>query len=199
MITVDVRFMRGVATWQPITKLNKNVAALECVSLVVADNKLSAFVTDRFRVVYSVTEYSGDDETITMPMSLVVQFVSGVKQLKSDNNPVTIENLDGTVTISGGGVTVSGVAFTGHYPNVMSLVQGFEPAIETNNTVWFDMARMGDVVKFHDPSLSLTENKNNVVWRFRQRNNPNDKGFAPWLLDKGSPDSFGVLIQPNSK
>lgn len=200
MITVDLRFMRGVASWQPVTKKAKGVPALEKISFEVADGKLTACVTDRYRIVYSVSNNAGDNETMVIPMAVIVQYVASVKHIKDDGVAVTVEVTDGTVVISGGGSTVSGSnPISGNYPNIMKLVAGFQADEKTDNNVWFNMAMLADVVKFNDPLLSATDNKNGEAWRFRQRVALDTSSVVPYLLDRGSPETFGVLFQPNRK
>ena len=194
-ITVDMKWVRAVATWQPVTKLTGGAApVLEGVNVLVNGNEIVTTVTDRYRIVYSVTPNAGDttvtDVNVIVPMSMIVSFAAGNKTVVNDM-PVTIDVTDEVTTISANGAVVSGYGIRGQYPRVWQLAQEWQPN-DTGDTITFNMNLLADVVKFANPREGVVSaaRRDNMWDCVRGGTNG-----GTWRFDKGNPDTFGVIVQ----
>lgn len=195
MFTVDMKWIRAVATWQPITKnTGGNSPILEGVNVAVNGTEIVTTVTDRYRIVYAVTENTGDvsvsNVNVIVPMSMIVSFAAGNKNVV-DDMPVVIEVTDDDTTISSNGSMMSGATIRGQYPRVWQLVQEWQPN-DTGDTITFNMKLLADVVKFANPREGVpTAARRNNLWD-SVRGGTSGK---TWRFDTGNPDVFGVVIQ----
>lgn len=188
-LEISLYRLRGIATWQPVTKLaGDRVPALESVQFYIEDGKVSACVTDRFRIVYHRFETDSTEHgAILVPMSLIVQFLTAVKSEKNDIAQVTIEHDGERVSLKLRDTEVGTSVHHSSYPAVMSLVDAFTVAEDGDSTMRWNMKLMADIVKFADPSNPMnkdtgwTMEKNGVATSYR--------------FHKGFPGSFGVLFQ----
>lgn len=194
-ITVDMKWIRAVATWQPVVKnVGGNAPVLEGVNVMVNGGEIVTTVTDRYRIVYAVTENMGDtsvtDVNVVVPMSLIVSFATGNKNMVNDM-PVTIDVNDETTTISAIGAIISGNTIRGQYPRVWQLVQEWQPN-DTGDTITLNMKLLADVVKFANPREGVpTAARRNNLWDCVR----GGMSGKTWRFDTGNPDVFGVVIQ----
>ena len=193
-ITVDMKWVRAVGTWQPVTKNVDGAPVLEGVNVLVNGGDIVATVTDRYRIVYSVVPNAGDttvtDVNVIVPMSMLVSFAAANKNVE-DRYPVTIEVSDDMTTVTCGGAVMSGQTIRGLYPKVYSLAQEWQPSDE-GGMVLFNMKLVADVLKFANPLEGvLTAARRNDTWD-SVRGGTNG---TVWRFDKGTPEKFGVLIQ----
>jgi hypothetical protein len=194
-ITVDMKWVRAVGTWQPITKnTGGNYPVLEGVNVMVNGSDIVATVTDRYRIVYSVVPNAGDttvtDVNVIVPMTMLVSFAAANKNVE-DRYPVTIEVSDDMTTISAAGAVLSGQTIRGQYPKVYSLAQEWQPS-DDGGVAMFNMKLVADVVKFANPIEGvLTAARRDDTWN-SVRGGTNG---TVWRFDKGTPETFGVLIQ----
>jgi len=195
VLTVDMKWIRAVATWQPIAKLTGNSApVLECVNIMIDGAELVASVTDRYRIVYSVVPNAGDTSVtgvnVIVPMSMIVSFAAANKSIVNDM-PVTIEVTDNVTRISCYGAVMSGDTVRGTFPKVYSLVQEWQPT-DDGGVATFNMNLLADVVKFANPREGvMTAARRDNMWDGVRGGNSG----GTWRFDKGSPETFGVLVQ----
>jgi hypothetical protein len=194
VITVDMKWIRAVATWQPVTKNVDNTFVLEGVNVMVEGDSVIATVTDRYRIVYSVSPNAGDTTVtgvnVIVPMSMIVSFATANKNI--DNGmPVTIEVVENVTRISCFGAVISGDTVRGQYPRTYSLVQEWQPTDEGGG-VMFNMKLLADVVKFANPIEGVvTAARRDDKWNATR----GGSSGGTWRFDKGNPDVFGVIVQ----
>ena len=193
-ITVDMKWIRGVATWQPIAKNVDGAPVLHGVNVLIEGAELVASVTDRYRIVYSVTPNAGDTTVtgvnVIVPMSMIVSFAAANKRVE-DGYPITIVVEDDMTTISGAGSVLSGGTIRGTFPKVYSLVQEWQPT-DDGGVATFNMNLLADVVKFANPREGVvTAARRDNMWDGLR----GGSSGGTWRFDKGSPETFGVLVQ----
>jgi hypothetical protein len=194
-ITVDMKWIRAVGTWQPITKnTGGNSPVLEGVNIMIDGDTIIATVTDRYRIIYSVVPNAGDmtvtDVNVVVPMSMLVSFAAANKNI-DDGYPVTIDVNDYMTTFTCGEIVMSGQTIRGQYPKVYALAQEWQPSVD-GGVAMFNMKLVADVVKFANPIEGvLTAARRNDTWD-SVRGGANG---TVWRFDKGTPETFGVLIQ----
>lgn len=194
-VETNVDFVRGVASWKPITdKGGKSLPALGMVSFTIKDGKLQVAVTDKYRLVYAVTNHGFSGGVVSgsylVPMSLFVSFVNATKHL---NGGLAVEfHFDnGNVTLNSGGITMSEELYRGNYPNVSGLFDSWQPATDGGELL-FDMGLVSDVVKLANPfERFVTVGKRNNSWRMLRGSVSTAVRF-----DRGNAEVFGVLVQP---
>lgn len=194
-VETNVDFVRGVASWKPITdKGGKLLPALGMVSFTFCDGEMRVAVTDKYRLVYAVTNHGFSAGIVSasyvVPMSLFVSFVNATKHLNG-GLAVGFEFDSENVTMSCGGVTMSEQLYRGSYPNLSTVFEGWQPATDSGELL-FDMGLVSDVVKLGNPfERFVTIGKRNNSWRMVR----GDVSTAV-RFDRGNADSFGVLVQP---
>lgn len=191
-IETNVDFVRGVASWKPITdKGGKSLPALGMVGFGVAEDKVTVTVTDKYRMVYAVIDGDFADsvgEVFAVPMSLFTRFVLGCKNVGGGVS-VTIDFTD-EVSLTGGGLSISEGLYGGSFPRVTEVINGWLPA--DTGEVMFDMGLVADVVKISNPFERFdTVGKRNNSWRMVSGDVSKAVRF-----DRGVPEKFGVLVQP---
>ena len=195
LIETNVDFVRGVASWKPITdKGGKSMPALGMVSFAVAEDKVTVAVTDKYRMVYAVIDGDFSDsvgEVFAVPMSLFTRFVLGCKNV-GNGLPVKIEIMGSSVmSIEGAGLAISEELFGGSYPTVSKVIDSWV-AGDNDGEVLFDMVLVADVVKLGNPFERFdTVGKRNNSWRMVSGGVSKAVRF-----DRGVPEKFGVLVQP---
>lgn len=190
----NIDFVRGIASWKPITdKGGKSLPALGMVSFTIKDGKLQVAVTDKYRLVYAVTNHGFSAGVVSgsylVPMSLFVSFVNATKHL---NGGLAVEfHFDnGNVTLNSGGITMSEELYRGNYPNVSALFDSWQPATDGGELL-FDMGLVSDVVKLANPfERFVTVGKRNNSWRMVRGSVSTAVRF-----DRGNAEVFGVLVQ----
>jgi hypothetical protein len=189
-----MKWIRGVATWQPIAKNVDGAPVLHGVNVLIEGAELVASVTDRYRIVYSVTPNAGDTTVtgvnVIVPMSMIVSFAAANKRVE-DGYPITIVVEDDMTTISGAGSVLSGGTIRGTFPKVYSLVQEWQPT-DDGGVATFNMNLLADVVKFANPREGVvTAARRDNMWDGLR----GGSSGGTWRFDKGSPETFGVLVQ----
>lgn len=194
-VETNVDFVRGVASWKPITdKGGKSLPALGMVSFTFRDGEMRVAVTDKYRLVYAVTNHGFSAGIVSasyvVPMSLFVSFVNATK---SANGGQSVEFVFGgvSVAVTGCGVSMTEELYRGAYPNLSTVFEGWQPATDSGE-VCFDMGLVSDVVKIGNPfERFVTVGKRNNSWRMVRGDVTTAVRF-----DRGNADSFGVLVQP---
>jgi hypothetical protein len=192
LIETNVDFVRGVASWKPITdKGGKSMPALGMVGFIVEADKVTVTVTDKYRMVYAVLDGDFSEsagEVFAVPMSLFTRFVLGCKNV-GNGLPVTIDFTD-SVSVTGAGLSISEVLFGGSFPRVTEVIGSWVAG--SSDEVLFDMALVADVVKLGNPfERHETVGKRNNSWRMLSGDVSKAVRF-----DRGVPEKFGVLVQP---
>jgi len=194
-IETNVDFVRGIASWKPITdKGGKSTLPLGMVAFIVENDKVTVTVTDKYRLVYAVIDGDYSDsagKTFAVPMSLFTRFVLGCKNV-GNGLPVRLEIMGSSVmSIEGAGLAISEELFGGSYPTVTKVIR--EWVVGDSSELLFDMALVSDVVKLGNPFERFdTVGKRNNSWRMVSGGMSKAVRF-----DRGVPEKFGVLVQPN--
>jgi hypothetical protein len=191
-IETNVDFVRGVASWKPITdKGGKGLPALGMVAFIVENDKVTVTVTDKYRMVYAVIDGDFADsagEVFAVPMSLFVRFVAGCKNMAGGLS-VTIDFTD-EVVVTGAGLSMSEPLFGGAFPRVTEVIGAWVEGVGAE--LMFDMALVSDVVKLGNPFERFdTVGKRNNSWRM-----VSGEVSKAVRFDRGNADKFGVLVQP---
>lgn len=194
LIETNVDFVRGVASWKPITdKGGKSLPALSMVGFIVETDKVTVTVTDKYRMVYAVIVgdfADSDGEVFAVPMSLFTRFVAGSKNVAGG---VSVDFVFGgvSVAVTGGGLSMSEELYRGAFPAVTKVIQEWVEAADSGD-VCFDMGLVADVVKISNPfERFYTVGKRNNSWRMVSGDVSKAVRF-----DRGVPEKFGVLVQP---
>lgn len=194
-VETNVDFVRGIASWKPITdKGGKVMPALGMVSFTIRDGELRVAVTDKYRLVYAVTNHGFSGGVVSgsyvVPMSLFVSFVNATKHLNG-GLAVGFSFDEDKVTVTSGGVSLSEGLYRGSYPDVFAVFDKWQPATDSGE-VLFDMGLVSDVVKLGNPfERFVTVGKRNNSWRMVRGSVSSAVRF-----DRGNADVFGVLVQP---
>jgi hypothetical protein len=170
----------------------------------VADNKLTAVVTDRYRIVMRTdviggefvnsVDYLGDG--IQVPIASIIQYVTATKAEKYARGlSVDIDaDVDAReVVISGVGTTVRSVYYNGSFPKVVGLVDVWEVNPNPVNPVGFDVVRVGDFAKLISPS---TGKKYSTSWKFEQGKGSMPDKSGSYRLTNAEDENVIALIQP---
>lgn len=194
-VETNIDFVRGVASWKPITdKGGKSLPALGMVSFTINDGKLKVAVTDKYRLVYAVTNNGFSAGVVSgsylAPMSLFVSFVNATKHLNG-GLAVEFHFENDNVTMNSGGITMSEELYRGAYPDVSAVFEKWQPASD-GGELFFDMGLVSDVLKIANPfERFVTVGKRNNSWRMVRGSVSTAVRF-----DRGNAEVFGVLIQP---
>lgn len=198
-IETNVDFVRGVASWKPVTdKGGKYLPALGAVSFTVEEDKVTVAVTDRYRIVYAVIVGDFSDsvgETLVVPMEVFTRFTNGAKGLNGGLS-VSIGIKDNEVTIRSDSFTVVEGVVSVAYPKIVSLVNDWEQG-DTTGELFVDMVLLGEVVKLTNPfERQVTVGKRNNAWRVLRGKSVTVGREGALRLDRGVPERFGVIVQP---
>lgn len=199
---VDNAWVRGVASWQPVTKLGgKDLSTFSCIAIWVTDNTVTAMVTDKFRMVFSRVEVSvyapnEDGTPYLIPMDVFARFVTANKGAP-DRRVVMVQVTDGTITVSDevSGVSVSDKQPGNTYPKILDWVDNWQPAKQIENNAYWNMVLLADVYKFADPADGVpTAAKRDVAWNVT--GGDSEVHSSAFRFDKGSPETFAVWVMP---
>ena len=202
-MNVSLSYLRSIASWKPFTT-NDATPTLMNVWFSVADNKLTAVVTDRYRIVMRTdviggefvnsVDYLGDG--IQVPIASIIQYVTATKAEKYARGlSVDIDaDVDAReVVISGVGTTVRSVYYNGSFPKVVGLVDVWEVNPNPVNPVGFDVVRVGDFAKLISPS---TGKKYSTSWKFEQGKGSMPDKSGSYRLTNAEDENVIALIQP---
>jgi hypothetical protein len=198
---VTVGWVRGVSSWQPITRLSKGgLPALENVALWVGDGQIVAMVTDRFRMIYSSIpgfwESSPAEKPYLVPMDVFTRFVTASKG-SGDKDKVTLRLEDDVVEFvdERTGTTISSACVVGQYPDIRGWVAKWTAATTVSSNATWNMKLLADVVKFADPATGVvTAAKRDVAWNVTAGDA--DAHSGAYRFDQGSPDTFAMYVMP---
>jgi hypothetical protein len=193
-IETNVDFVRGVASWKPITdKGGKSTLPLGMVAFIVDTDKVTVTVTDKYRMVYAVIDGDFSDsagKTFAVPMSLFTRFVAGSKNVTGGVSVQLQVHGTSVMSIEGAGLYISEELYGGSFPTVTKVIH--EWVAGDSAELMFDMALVSDVVKLGNPFERFdTVGKRNNSWRMLSGDVSKAVRF-----DRGVPEKFGVLVQP---
>jgi hypothetical protein len=200
-MNVSLSYLRSLASWKPFTTTD-GASVLMNVSFTMNDGKLTAVVTDRYRIVMRTDEiggalvYSVDiHEGLQVPMALIVQFVTATKSAKTGVAIAVDVYFDGDeVTIDGFGSTVRGRFYNGAFPKVVGLVEGWKINENPVNPVGFDVVKVADFAKIISPSNGK---KYSTSWKFEQGFSATPDKSGPYRLTNADDVNVVALLQPN--
>ena len=200
-LNMNVGWVRGVSSWQPVTKLSKGaLPALENVAVWVSDGTVTAMATDRYRMVYSLTRdvpgaVDAGSKPFLIPMDTFTRFVAATKHLQNGNK-LLLSFADDEVSFDdNAGIRVVSPAIPGQYPKIQEWVASWVPASTVKNEATWNMKLLADIVKFCDPAHGLiTAAKRDSSWDVTA-GDP-DVHSGAFRFDQGSPDTFAVWVMP---
>lgn len=193
MFTIDLRTVRAIDTWSVIVKGRDVPDVLKRVHFEVVDGVLSAYVTDRYRIVLSVIgETYGPivDGVIDVPVELLARFVAATKG-NADNVAVEFMVEDDFITMRDVyGFTVNTPVSKAAYPNISALANNIVARTDAAESYGINLSLLTDFIKIANPNLGiLAASKRSNKWTAVV----NDRNV--WRYSNDPTGRFAVVLQ----
>lgn len=165
--------------------------ALQVVKVMFTSEGITARATDRYAVIEGFYANYPDTEGTIYLDAVACKFISAYKVAKGHNPMITFDVVDNELTVNVGTASTVIRMFSGNWPAVETLFDGFTPATEAT-PVAFKVDHLAKLGKLLDTSASKIE-----AWRF-ELGTPST-GYegkhrpAPIRATNGT---FRALIQP---
>lgn len=199
MFTMNTDFVRGVATWKPVTdKGGKSLPVLGAV-IFTADSAgmVYATATDKVRLVYAAIPGSAPlTDSFAVGHGVFARFAAATKSVHGGDT-VTATVTDGVFTLEGGGVTLTEPIISGNIPKVGGLVGDWQADDTVCGDMVFDMELLSGVVKLGNPyEAQVPAARRNNKWVVRRSAARGERVQGSVRFDRGNPLVFGVIMQP---
>jgi hypothetical protein len=184
-VTLTVGIAKTIASFAVFTDAKSVTPALQQVKLVFTTNQLEVIATDRY--VASKGVYAWD----TVALGAIYldpatcKFIAGIK---SKLGLVNFKLVDGKLTVTDYTASHTSSMFTGNYPAVETLIDGFKPGSITEATLTIDLlAKLGKVINIGGAKAK--------VWQFTAGDNTLNPNRPVPIMAKQA--GVEVIIQPN--
>lgn len=185
-ITLPLGLAKTIASFAVFTDAKATATpALQQVKLVFSTGQLEVIATDRYVAAKGVYSY----DTVALGAIYLdpatCKFIAGIK---SKLGLVKFETVDGWLTVSDFTSTHTSSMFTGNYPAVETLIDGFKQGSMTEATLTIDLlAKLGKVINVGGAKAG--------VWQFLAGDNTANPNRPVPIMAKQA--GIEVIIQPN--